>query len=52
MRELSKDKYGILLEPVKHVPFNMLMARSVIEGHADGRIFVETLRMPYYHIPI
>ena len=46
MRELSKDKYGILLEPVKHVPFNMLMARSVIEGHADGRIFLDSYESP------
>jgi len=46
MRELFKDKYGILLEPVKQIPFNMLMARSVIEGHADGRIFVDSYESP------
>ncbi|MCL2426477.1 MAG: GNAT family N-acetyltransferase [Oscillospiraceae bacterium] len=46
MFELSKDSYGILLKPVLQTPFNMLMARSVIERHADGRIFVDSCESP------
>jgi len=46
MFELNRDSYRILLEPVIHAPFNMLMARSVIEGHADGRIFVDSCESP------
>jgi len=44
--KLNKDSYGILLEPVMQVPFNMLMARSVITNHADGRIFVDSCEYP------
>ncbi|MCL2368712.1 MAG: hypothetical protein FWC72_06920, partial [Oscillospiraceae bacterium] len=46
MFELSKDRYGIVLEPVLKVPFNMLMARSVVVGHVDGRIFVDCCEGP------
>ena len=46
MLELNKDSYEILHEPVMQVPFNMLMARSVIMGHADGRIFVDSYESP------
>ena len=46
MYELHKDKYEILLEPVIQIPFNMLMARSVVAGHADGRIFVDSCESP------
>jgi len=46
MRELNKEKYGILLEPIMQVPFNMLMARSVVVGHANGRIFVDSCESP------
>lgn len=43
---LDKDRYTILLEPVMKVPFNMLMARSVISGHVDGRVFVDSPDTP------
>ena len=46
MVELSRDNYEILLEPVMKVPFNMLMARSVISGNAGGRIFVDSCESP------
>ena len=46
MFELGKDSYGILHEPVMQVPFNMLMARSVVSNHADGRIFVDSHESP------
>jgi len=46
MHELHKDKYEILLEPVIQIPFNMLMARSVVVGHVDGRIFVDSCESP------
>ena len=46
MFELSKDRYGILIESVMQIPFNMLMARSVICGHVDGKIFVDSLECP------
>jgi RimJ/RimL family protein N-acetyltransferase len=44
--ELGKDSYGILLQPVLQVPFNMLMARSVVTNQADGRIFVDSCERP------
>ena len=46
MLELNKGSYEILHEPVMKVPFNILMARSVILGHADGRIFVDCCECP------
>ena len=50
MFELSKNSYEILLESVMKIPFNMMMARSVILGHADGKIFVDSCECPksYY----
>jgi len=42
MIELNSDRYELLHEYVMKVPFNMLMARSVICGHANGRIFVDS----------
>jgi len=44
--ELNKDRYKILLEPVMQVPFNMLMARSVICDQVAGRIFVDSCESP------
>ncbi len=46
MHKLSERNYKILLEPVLKVPFNMLIARSVIVGHADGSIFVDSCEYP------
>jgi len=46
MFELSKDHYGRLLEPVMQVPFNMLMARSVLSHHVDGKVFLDSLESP------
>ena len=50
MLELAKNSYERLLAPVMKIPFNMLMARSVISGHTDGRIFVDSCENPqsYY----
>jgi len=44
---LPKNHYHILLEPVLKIPFNMLMARSVISDHADGTIYVDSLENPH-----
>ena len=46
MYKLDKNRYEILLPYVQAVPFNMLMARSVIVQHVDGRIFVDSLDCP------
>jgi len=46
MFELSKDRYEILLAPIMQVPFNMLMARSVLSHHVDGRVFVDSCESP------
>ena len=46
MIELTKDSFGTILETVMQVSFNILMARSVIVGHADGRIFVDSYESP------
>jgi len=46
MLELNKNQYDILLKPVLDIPFNMLMARSVISGHTDGKIYVDSLENP------
>ena len=46
MVELSKDRYEGLLEPIMQVPFNMLMARSVLVHHVDGRVFVDSFEKP------
>ena len=46
MLELSKDSYEMLLEPILKVPFNILMARSVISGHVEGSVFVDSREHP------
>ncbi len=46
MIELSKDRYSVLLEYVMRIPFNMLMARSVIAGHVGGRVFADSFDEP------
>ena len=46
MFELDKKSFEIVHEAVKQIPFNMLMARSVIQGHVDGRIFVDSCENP------
>ena len=46
MFELSKDKYEILLEPLMKMPFNTLMARSVICDHVNGNIYVDSSENP------
>ena len=46
MLELNKGSYKILHESVMKVPFNTLMARSVILDHVDGRIFVDCCEYP------
>jgi len=46
MFELQKDRYKILLESVMQVPFNMLMARSVLSDHVDGKVLVDSCESP------
>jgi len=46
MVELAKDKYEMLLEPVLKMPINTLVARSVICGHVDGHIYVDSHELP------
>ena len=46
MLELSKNRYEVLLEPVMGIPFNMLIARSVISDHVDGTVFVDCCEYP------
>ena len=46
MLELKKDDYEILLEAVLKVPFNTLMARSIISHHVDGKVFVDCYKNP------
>jgi len=41
MIELEKEKYSILLEPLKKVKINALFARSVIEKKVLGKVFVD-----------
>jgi len=46
MLQLRKDQYETLLAPVLEVPFNMLMARSVLVDHVDGKVFVDSCEAP------
>ena len=46
MLELYKGRYEILLDSIMKIPFNTLMARSVIVGDADGRVFVSSYESP------
>jgi len=46
MLELCESRYDVLLEPALKIPINMLLARSVISGHVDGRIFVDSYEHP------
>jgi len=44
--ELNKNDYEKLLVYVLDIPFNMLMARSVILNHVDGNIYVDNIVKP------
>lgn len=46
MFELSKNRYDILFESVLKIPFNVLLARSVLCDHVDGRVFVDSCEKP------
>jgi len=48
--ELDKKNYEVLLDPVLEIPLNMLIARSVLSGHVNGRVFVDSSESPqsYY----
>ena len=46
MLELNKKDYCKVHESVMSIPFNILMARSVVLGHSDGRIFVDSPDKP------
>jgi len=52
MYKLSKDKYGVLLDHLLTIPFNTLLAHSVVYGYADGAIYVDNVENPqtYYII--
>lgn len=39
MTELEKEKYSILIEPLKNVEINTLFARSVVENKISGKVF-------------
>jgi GNAT superfamily N-acetyltransferase len=43
---LPKDRYCLLLEQVKKVEINNLFARSVIEKHVTGKVFVDNIANP------
>lgn len=43
---LPKERYSLLEEPVKEVPINNLFARSVIEKHVSGNIYVDNIKDP------
>ena len=44
--ELDKKNYERLLDSILQIPFNMLMARSVLSGHVNGRVFVDFCESP------
>ena len=46
MKLLDKDKYNLVLEPLKDVKVNNLFARSVIEKHVTGSVFVDDTSEP------
>ncbi|MCL2702640.1 MAG: GNAT family N-acetyltransferase [Defluviitaleaceae bacterium] len=46
MIQLDESKYEILLSPLKRVGFNTFFARSVIAGHAEGKVFVDSVNNP------
>jgi hypothetical protein len=46
MIELAPDRYKLLVEPLKKVTINNLFARSVVEKHVTGRVFVDNIQNP------
>ena len=46
MFELDKKNYERLLDSILQIPFNMLMARSVLSGHVNGKVFVDSCESP------
>jgi hypothetical protein len=47
MRILPRDRYSIAEEQIKKVQINNLLARSVIEKHVTGSIFVDNILDPH-----
>lgn len=52
MMPIEKKDYHHLIKPLKQVPFNHLFARSVVEGHISGTVYVDDKDHPcaYYII--
>lgn len=46
MIPLKKEEYDIVTEPLKKVPLNTLFARSVIENHVSGSVYVDNVDNP------
>jgi len=46
MIQLSGNKYGLLLEPLKQVDFNTMYIHSVLAGHIGGRVYVDCEESP------
>jgi len=46
MHELCKNRYETLLGPISTIPFNNLMIRSIIAGHVDGKVYVDSADNP------
>jgi len=46
MIQLDERQYSIILEPLRQVNFNTLFVRSVIAGHTEGKIFVNSVHNP------
>ncbi|MFN8256249.1 MAG: GNAT family N-acetyltransferase [Bacteroidales bacterium] len=46
MKILEKNRYAILLEPVKKMSINHYCARAVLENQVDGQVYVDDLNNP------
>ena len=46
MYELNKKRYEVLDDYIAKVPFNMMMAQSVLLGHTNGKVFVDSRENP------
>ena len=43
---LNKKDYNVVVKPLQEVTINNLFARSVVEGHVDGRVYVNDVDEP------
>ena len=52
MLELARDHYALAIPKLREVSSNHLFARSVVEKHVDGKVYVDDINDPKLRRPL